>query len=265
MHAAGGVRDAASLLHRNHAADRVRNSATLDLTFHSRAHDRFLFGPWHPDLSTCRRARLEETLSAVTAGLVNLTATVAVVVPASGRLHALAARVVRALFNDGLVRAAADVDLLALYDRLANSVADFAVTSFGTRLVCRVALFAVAGLVNRLADVVTDGLVAGFVARLADRVALVAVACLSVRHSDCVLLVTVAGLLDRFANGVRHDSMADLIDRLLNRVALVAKLRLVDVLSAGDRLLFADRVINRSVLRHLTLVVDDVLHGLVTR
>ena len=114
-------------------------------------------------------------------------------------------------------------------------------------------------------DVVTDGLVAGFIARLADRVALVAVACLSVRHSDCVLLVTVAGLLDRFANGVRHDSMADLIDRLLNRVALVAKLRLVDVLSAGDRLLFADRVINRSVLRHLTLVVDDVLHGLVTR
>lgn len=244
-------------------ADLIGHSAVLHFLHHASGHHRLLLIAWHPNLLARDRAGAMNLLIASATRTEDLSATIAVPLPATGCLHTTVTARSRALLNDCFPLAAAAIDLLAFDDWLADRVAHIAVMRLAASLVSRVALVAIAGLINRLANSVALVAVAGLIDRLADRVALVAIARLSVRHLNGVLLTAPSGLLDRLADGVANVLVAGLINRLASFVSLVAEVSLADVASALHRHLFADRIIGRAIFRDRAFVVHNVLHHLV--
>lgn len=258
------VRHSTSLRDRHHFADLIGNSAGLRFLNHASRHDRSLFSFRHPDLLAGHRSWAVNLLIADATGAIDLSATITVPFPTTGRLDATIASGARALFYDSSPFAAANINLLAFNHWAADGVANIAIAGIRARFVGRIALFPVASLIHGFANFVADVFVAGLIRRHTDGIGFIAVASARKWNLHRVLLAPPSSLLHRFAHGVALVSVAHLIHRLASFVALVTELRFVDVASASNGNLFADGITDRAVLSDTALVVDDILHRLVT-
>ncbi len=203
-------------VHRNLAADRVRDLLVADFRNHACAGDRLLNHLRAPFAAADRPTWALDADFFGAAGIAGIN---------DAFLHNRARDMT--CFCDPF--ATAFLNSFAFRNWFADSVADVFVTGFCFGAVRCAAHVLVAGVVHWLADIVANRAMTGLIHWFADRVALFAVAGLINWFANVTGDVAVAGLIDRLANGARDSAVAGLIDRLADRVTFITVAGFVDI------------------------------------